>query len=115
MPPALAFAPVGAFPLLPLALGLLFLLLRTAATPRQGALYGWAFGSGLFLAGVSWVYVSLNVFGGMPAWLAGLATLLFCLVLALYPALVGALAVRLRTAQPALDALAFAALWTLAE
>ena len=111
----LAFAPVGAFPLLPLALGLLFLLLRSAATPRQGALYGWAFGSGLFLAGVSWVYVSLNVFGGMPAWLAGLATLLFCLVLALYPALVGALAVRLRTAQPALDALAFAALWTLAE
>ena len=111
----LAFAPVGAFPLLPLTLGILFLVLRTAASPRQGALYGWAFGSGLFLAGVSWVYVSLSIFGGMPAWLAGLATLLFCLVLALYPALAGALAVRLRSASPTLDALAFAALWTLTE
>ena len=111
----LAFAPLGAFPLLPLTLGVLFLCLRSAPTPRRGALYGWAYGSGLFLAGVSWVYVSLSTFGGMPAWLAGLATLLFCLFLALYPALAGALAVRLRTASPNLDALTFAALWTLTE
>ena len=111
----LAFAPVGAFPLLALTLGGLFLCLRQAPTPRLGALYGWAFGGGLFLTGVSWVYVSLSVFGGMPAWLAGLATLLFCLALALYPALAGALTVRLRSPHAWLDALGFAALWTLAE
>ena len=111
----LAFAPIGAFPLLPLTLGTLFLLLRQAPSVRAGALYGAAFGSGLFLAGVSWVYVSLSVFGGMPAWLAGLATLLFCLALALYPALTGALTVRLRSGNGMLDAMTFAALWTLAE
>ncbi|HOI53043.1 MAG TPA: apolipoprotein N-acyltransferase, partial [Azonexus sp.] len=42
-----------------------------------------------FLAGVSWVYVSLSVFGGMPWWLAGPATLIFCAALALYPAAAG--------------------------
>ena len=111
----LAFAPSGVFPLAPIALGALFFLLRQTDSPRTGALYGWTFGSGLFLAGVSWVYVSLSTFGGMPAWLAGLATLLFCLFLALYPALAGGLTVCLRSKKGTLDALAFAALWTLAE
>ena len=81
------FAPLAWFWLPALTLALLFLLLRSAPSARQAALNGWAFGCGLFLTGVSWVYVSLSVFGGMPAWLAGLAALLFCLFLALYPAL----------------------------
>ena len=40
---------------------------------------------------MSWIFVSLYVYGNMPAILAGLATLLFCAVLALYPALAGSL------------------------
>jgi apolipoprotein N-acyltransferase len=40
---------------------------------------------------VSWVFVSLSVYGGMAAWLAALATFLFCAFLALFPAAVGAL------------------------
>lgn len=44
---------------------------------------------------MSWVYVSLHVFGMMPAPLAALFTLLFCAYLALYPALVGTLQARL--------------------
>jgi apolipoprotein N-acyltransferase len=40
------------------------------------------------------VFVSLSVYGGMPAWLAALATFLFCAVLALFPATVGALQAR---------------------
>ena len=114
----LAFAPLGAFPLMPIALGGLFHLLNsgTEAATRQrcGALIGGAFGLGLFLGGVSWVYVSLSHFGGLPAPLAGLATLLFCAFLALYPALAGAIyghwapSIRHRP-------LFFAALWTLGE
>ena len=34
--------------------------------------------------GVSWIYVSLSEFGGMPAPLALLATVLFCALLALF-------------------------------
>ncbi len=47
---------------------------------------GFAFGLGLNLAGVSWVYVSLNEFGHMPAVLAAVATFLFCAYLSLFPA-----------------------------
>jgi apolipoprotein N-acyltransferase len=38
---------------------------------------------------VSWVYVSLSVFGGMPWWLAGPAAFLFCAVMALFPMAAG--------------------------
>jgi hypothetical protein len=51
----------------------------------------------------------------MPAALAGLATLLFCGVLAIFPALAGALFVRLAAPGYWPRALLFAALWTLTE
>ena len=111
----LAFAPVGWFPLIWLALGGLFGLLAACVTAREGARVGAAFGFGMFIAGVSWVYVSLSVFGGMPAPVAGLATFLFCAVLAIFPALVGVLFVRFTPAGWLLRALLFAALWVLAE
>jgi len=111
----LAYAPLGWFPLLWLTLGGLFGLLGIAATTREGARLGAAFGFGLFLAGVSWVYVSLSVFGGMPAPLAGLATFLFCAVLTVFPTLVGALFVRFAPAGWLRRALLFAALWVLTE
>lgn len=114
----LAFAPFMQGWLLFLLLPAFFLLLRSATDARQAALTGWLFGSGLFLAGVSWVYVSLSVFGGMPGWLAGPATVLFCLLLALYPALVGLVFYRSRqwlAPGRAGEILLFAALWTGSE
>jgi apolipoprotein N-acyltransferase len=67
------------------------LVVWRAATPRAAALQGFAFGLGLLLAGVSWVYVSLHrQFGGMPAPArrpGGLPVLPACL--ALFPALAG--------------------------
>src|SRR5258708_6678365 len=63
-------------PLLPLAL--LFMFWRDAGSPRAAAATGFAFGLGYFLAGTSWIYVSLHTFGGMPALLTAIATLLFC-------------------------------------
>lgn len=115
----LAYAPAGWFPLLWITLGAFFGLLAAAADagqgPRSGARLGAAFGFGFFLSGVSWVYVSLSVFGGMPAPVAGLATLVFCAGLALFPALAGALFVRFAPAGAVRRALFFAALWMLTE
>lgn len=111
----LAYAPVGWFPLLWLALGGFFGLLCACPTPRAGARVGAAFGFGMFIAGVSWVYVSLSVFGGMPAAVAALATFLFCVVLAIFPALAGALFVAFSPAGWLRRALFFAALWVLSE
>ena len=88
---------------------------RTKPPLRRGALLGAAFGFGLFIGGVSWIYVSLSVFGGMPAPLAALATLLFCLGLSIYPALAAAAFVRFSTENGWQRGLFFAALWTLSE
>ncbi len=110
-----AFAPLGAFALAWLTFAGLFALLCRAETPRDGALVGAAFGFGLLVTGVSWVYVSLSVFGGMPAALAGFATLAFCAGLSIYPALVGTLFVRFAPRCAAMRGLYFAALWTLSE
>jgi len=85
----LSFAPFGQFWLAVPVWAMFFLLLRRADSPREGLLTGLAFGLGFFLCGVSWVYVSLSVFGGMPWWLAGPAAFLFCTVMALFPMLAG--------------------------
>lgn len=111
----LAYAPLGWFPLVWLTLGGLFGLLGACATVREGARLGAAFGFGMFIAGVSWVYVSLSVFGGMPAPVAGLATFLFCAGLAILPAIVGALFVGFSPLSWLPRALYFAALWALSE
>ena len=79
------------------------------------AALGFAYGLGLFLAGVSWVYISLHEFGAMPAPLAAVATLLFCAFLALYPALVGYLQARLAGPVAARQLLLIPALWALTE
>ena len=114
----LAYAPAGAFPLIWLTLGGLFALLTTENSrhrTRNGALLGAAFGFGLFIGGVSWIYVSLSVFSGMPAPVAAIATLVFCLGLSAYPALAGAAFVRFAPPGVWQRSLFFAALWTLSE
>ncbi len=85
----LCFAPFELFWLAPVIWLCLFALLWRADSPKQAALTGLSFGLGFFLTGVSWVYVSLSVFGGMPWWLAGVAAFLFCSVMALFPTLAG--------------------------
>ncbi len=86
-----AFAPFHLWPLALPSLGVLFALWYRGTTVWRAFLLGFSWGLGLFAAGVSWIYVSLHVYGNMPAFLAGSATLLFCCYLALYPALAGAL------------------------
>ncbi|MDP2829626.1 MAG: apolipoprotein N-acyltransferase [Sulfuricellaceae bacterium] len=83
------FSPFSLYPLTLLALAGLFYLWRHAPSARSAALDGFIFGLGLFGAGVSWVYVSLHDFGGMPMLAAIAFTALFCAVLSLFPAMVG--------------------------
>lgn len=61
----LAFAPYQIWPLALLSPTLLLLLLHRQ-TPRQALGIGYAWGLGQFASGVSWVYVSISGFGGMP-------------------------------------------------
>ena len=109
------FAPAGLSPLSFFTAAGLLWLWQQAPAPRRAAALGFAFGLGLFLAGVSWVYVSLHRFGAMPAPLAAVATLLFCAFLALFPALVGYL--QAQSARPVAikQLLLIPALWVLAE
>ena len=90
-----AYAPFYAWPAAIVALAVLFAVWSASGSALQAALSGFAFGLGCFIAGVSWVYVSLHVYGSMPAALAALATFLFCAYLAIFPAAAGALVVRL--------------------
>ncbi|OYW36748.1 MAG: apolipoprotein N-acyltransferase [Hydrogenophilales bacterium 12-61-10] len=85
------FAPFNIWPLPLLSLAVLFTLLLRTSSRRAGFRVGFAWGLGFFLTGVSWIYISLSVYGGMSMGLAGLATLVFCGLMALLPALVGAL------------------------
>lgn len=110
-----AFAPFHAPPIAVAALTLLFWLWQRAPTPRTGALLGFCFGLGLFGAGVSWVFIALETFGGMPALVAIVATAGFVAYLALWPALAGFAVVRLTRDESGGRLLAAAAAWTLAE
>jgi apolipoprotein N-acyltransferase len=109
------YAPFGAFPLPVLTLAALLYLWSRAPSPRTAAMQGFAYGLGLFLFGVSWVYVSLHEFGAMPAPLAAIATFLFCAFLALLPAAAAYGCVRPRLSRTVTCALLAPAAWTLAE
>ncbi len=110
-----AFAPLAVFPLSFLTLACLLLIWRRAAAPQAAFWAGFAFGTGLFGAGASWVYVSLHDFGMMPAPLAAIGTLAYCAILALYPAAAGWCLARLGCAPLASALIAFPAAWTLFE
>ena len=82
-----AFAPFSLWPLGMICWAGLYLLLREAQSLRVAAGIGFAFGMSQFLAGISWVYVSMHDIGGMAMPLALTATVLFAAYLALYPLL----------------------------
>ncbi|RPI44599.1 MAG: apolipoprotein N-acyltransferase, partial [Betaproteobacteria bacterium] len=109
-----AFAPFYLFPLAILALAALLALAERGAGSRDGFVLGFAFGLGHFIAGVSWVYVSLHDFGAMPAPAALGVTLLFCAYLALFPACT--LALTARASSPGMRRLlVFPGAWVLTE
>ena len=108
------FAPFYLFPVPILALALFYRGLQ-GSTPRGGFLRGFAFGLGWFLAGVSWVYVSMHDIGGLSLPLAGAATILFAAFLGLFPALACSLAGPWPPSRNPTAPLLFSAFWGLAE
>ena len=109
------FAPTNLWPLSFVLIGLLYWLVQSL-TPRQGLFTGWLFGLGYFGLGVNWVYHSIHMFGDAVAPLAAFVTLVFVLVMTVFPALTVWLYLRWRLPQRWwLNALLFASLWVLAE
>ena len=109
----LAFAPAGIYPIALVTFACL--AHRWNSAPARCFMTGFWFGLGFFLAGVSWVYVSMSEFGGMPAPLAALSTLVFCAFLALFPAAAGWLQARIPAPLAARVLLLVPAAWTIFE
>jgi apolipoprotein N-acyltransferase len=114
-----AYAPFELFPLAAVSLGLLFWLLGPGAPAslrvRDGFFVGFAWGLGSLLAGVSWIFIALQRFGGMPVPLAAFAVLLFCAFMGGYAGIAGGLFVWLKRSRAGLDMALFAAVWLLSE
>lgn len=118
----LALPPVHAVPVLLLSLPLLMLLAATARRPRQAFGDGWWFGFGHFLAGLYWIGIAFMVNEDVSDWAGVPAVIGVAAVMAAFPGL-AALATRLfaarldfsRLAHGVALAIAFAALWGVAE
>lgn len=83
------------------------------SSPRHGAIIGWFYGVGFFGVGVSWVYVSINVYGNAAPAFAGLLTALFVMGLALLFA--GQAWLTQRWFNQSFYLVSFSAIWVLAE
>ena len=98
-----------------LTLAALIWQLQRAATARAAFWHGWGFATAWLAATFWWLYVSMHVYGGLPAPLATLGVLALAGALALYYGLAAMLYWRWRAAGLRWRLPAFVALWTLAE
>lgn len=110
-----AFQPIGVGPLALFSPALLFHLWLCAPRARDAAWTGFAFGMGLFITGVSWVYVSLSVFGGMPMPIAAFATLAYCAFLSWPVAAAGYVQHRVPVGESLRAACVIPVAWMVAE
>ncbi len=117
------FAPYYIFPLVVVALAILFAQWQHARGKWMAARLGFVFGWGFFSSGMGWLYIALHEYGGMPMLLAAAAVALFAAFYALFPAAVGYAQARLRSrfggregvAASIVLALLIPALWVLLE
>ncbi|HEX7930168.1 MAG TPA: apolipoprotein N-acyltransferase, partial [Sphingomicrobium sp.] len=73
---AFAFQPVGLWPLMPIAFGLLCELLSRERSLKRALLVGWLFGLGQFVIGLNWIATAFTYQAAMPAWLGWIAVVL---------------------------------------
>ena len=89
--------------------------LQKAHSARHAFALGQGFATVALSATFWWLFVAMHTYGGLPAVLAVLAVVALAAALGLYYALACALWWRLAQKNPRQAALAFAALWTVAE
>ena len=77
----LAFAPFNLYPLIILTIISLLFITKNSELANIKC---FIFGSGFFVAGIYWIFICLQQFGGMPPLGALLSTLTLCLFLALF-------------------------------
>ena len=110
----LSLAPFNAWPAGILSCAVYAWLLSTCE-PRQALWRGWLYGLGMFATGVSWIYVSIHVYGYASVPLAALLTGLFCAGLALLQAAFAGCYARWVRPLPGGMLAGFASLWVLFE
>lgn len=86
----------------------------------RGSVYRTAFrfylyNLGMFLVGVSWIYVSINEYGGASPLLAGFLVILFVFAYALIAVPQGAIYAKFIRSVPLYNIVGFSALWVLQE
>lgn len=110
-----ALAPWDAWYLQWLALACLAAAALSAPTRRRAALAGWCFSVGWLTSSLWWLYISMHVFGEMPAVMAGAGVLVLAMLLSLYWAFAMAAVAWLRTGRAWMDGLLFMGAGLLAE
>ncbi len=110
----LSLAPFNIWPLGIVSLTLLAWLLNDLSR-KHAAVCGYFYGLGLFGSGISWVYVSIHVYGYAPAPLAATLTILFSAALALLSAFGAYCYVRWIRDKPGGTTVGFAAIFVLGE
>jgi apolipoprotein N-acyltransferase len=101
----------------PVGLISVFLLLACIdqVDPRQAALRGFLYALGMYGVGVSWIYVSIHVYGGAPMPLAATMVLLFVVFLSPVQVLQCYLYARVFRSGIAGPVVGFTSLWVLQE
>ncbi|WP_424948301.1 apolipoprotein N-acyltransferase [Candidatus Spongiihabitans sp.] len=112
---AVSFAPFNWWPLGLLGFAMLFCIWLTSGA-KGAAWHGFVYGLGMFGVGISWIYISIHTFGGMPPIIAGLCVFALVAMLAVFPALCGWLQSCFSAWHPTIRlAFLMPALWMLLE
>src|SRR5436190_14683566 len=98
-----------------ISLAILAWLVQQAQSWRQAAMLGWSFATAWLTGTFWWLYISMHVYGGMPAPIAAFAVLALAALLALYYAAACAASAALQKPGHLVRALVFASAWLLAE
>lgn len=114
-----SFEPFGWWPIQFIVLAYFFYQVGMGSSVRRATLLGWAFGFGWSVAGMHWLYIALNRFGGLSAVLAATAIALLGLYMGLFAAFAAGVSTWLRTRWslpvPAFLLLVVPVLWGVSE